>query len=88
MTKIIAAAIKRGEIVFFISPPARHHTILHALDKSVYRPKDIIQPHEQGFITDEGKFISREEAKELVKTNGQKTIADYNSTQLFSEDLW
>lgn len=87
MVKIIAAAIRHKEVIFYLMPPARHGTIIKALDESVYRPKRIIQPNEQGFMGDDHKFYSREAAKKLVNQNGQ-AIADHHRTQLFSEDLW
>lgn len=41
----------------------------------------------QGFLTDHGRIISREEAKALARINGQLK-KDTFSDELFSEDLW
>ena len=42
---------------------------------------------EQGFLTNKNRFLTRSEALELVKTNGQ-LIGDKIGGVLTSEDLW
>lgn len=81
--RIVAAAINVG-MTISMPPPARHHTILHAFSNW---SDWMVQPHEQGFLTDRGRYVSREEAYCIAFRAGQvtKTI---NPTQLFSEDLW
>lgn len=81
--RIIAAAVHLG-ITVSLPPPARHHTILRALlNWTKYTP----QPHEQGFLTDAGRFVTREEAHDLAWRSGQ-CGSPQHPTQLFSEDLW
>jgi hypothetical protein len=41
----------------------------------------------QGFVTDSGIFVSREEAMKIAKASGQIS-QDHNKNELFSEDLW
>ena len=43
---------------------------------------------EQGFLTDDGSFLSREVAAEHVLKCGQIKKLKYSKTQLFSEDLY
>jgi hypothetical protein len=44
----------------------------------------------QGFLTSKNRFLTREEASELVKSNNQEMIVDRNAIreQLYSEDLY
>jgi len=43
---------------------------------------------EQGFVTDEGEFLNREEAAEHALTCGQIAELKFSKTLLFSEDLY
>lgn len=44
----------------------------------------------QGFLTSKNRFLTREEASELVKSNNQEMVVDRNAIreQLYSEDLY
>lgn len=44
----------------------------------------------QGFTTSTGRFVDREQAFEMTRTNGQPNRRSGNpgSKQLYSEDLW
>lgn len=91
METIVAAAVTINASAFSAltvsaSPSARHHNIIHSL----YDYGIKVGPEQQGFITSTGRFVSREEALDIVFTSGQKYIEhDSNHpTQLFSEDLW
>ena len=90
MNKVVAVAIKYNELLFSLPAPARHHNVLHkmflplgegglGLNKSL--------PHEQGFLSSSGNFLSRTDAAQLALLNGQvsKLIVPPN---LYSEDLW
>ncbi len=82
-TRIIAAAIKVGELTCSLPKPARHHNIIREM---VARG---ISPHGrmQGFLTDKGEFVDRKEGAKIALYSGQvkKLHAPPN---LFSEDLW
>lgn len=72
-------------IIVCLPRPFRHHHIGMALS----------QMHEtaaleavQGFIADDGSFLTREEAKDFVECMNIPTIGNHSDTQLFSEDLW
>ena len=41
----------------------------------------------QGFVTDTGRFVTREEAYNIVKANGQ-VVVKHGGTVFCSEDLW
>ena len=85
MEKIVAAAISFGGVTLSVEKPERHHHIIQFMaDLDI--PKRFRGPEFQGFITSEGKFVDREEAKEIVDKNGQR-IAEH-ATVLTSEDLW
>ena len=87
--KIVAAAIKdKTGTVYSLQPPNRHHDIIWQCgvaghDGSV-----------QGFLTDEGKFVDREEAMVIARAANQLIdrpagpASGNQSTKLFSEDLW
>lgn len=44
----------------------------------------------QGFLTSKNRFLTREEASELVKSNNQEMVVDRSAIreQLYSEDLY
>jgi hypothetical protein len=68
-------------------PPARHHTLMHPLSDDAIR----IGPSDQGFLTSKGRYVSREEAMEIVIVSGQPTLPGTvckSGAPLFSEDLW
>lgn len=84
--RIVAAALKRGDLIFSAPPPARHHTLLHAVDRLFGDKHEIFLPAEQGFLASNGRFYQRVRAKEIAGDAGQ--IGSTASDELFSEDLW
>lgn len=80
---IAAAAILFRGVVCVLPPPARHHTILHAIH--ALHPGEVIGPDEQGFVTNFGRFVERAEARDIAVLAGQ---TDTVHSHLFSEDLW
>lgn len=42
----------------------------------------------QGFVTDTGRFVTRDEAFDIVRANGQVLVKHGSPTVLCSEDLW
>jgi hypothetical protein len=76
---IKCAAIKRGELVYSIARPARHHDIIHAVARDSNAPFPF-GGSTQGFLTESGDFVDREAAFKLTgKGRHGKT---------YSEDLW
>lgn len=83
-TKIVSAALRLPNgLIISLPAPKRHHHLINGLgmwaeglgaDASGFE-------HEQGFLTDEGRYVTREEAKVIAGVGS-------HPTQLFSEDLW
>jgi len=83
--RIVAAACRRGDLVLSLPPPARHHTIMHALDAQMIDP--MVYPDDQGFLTSEGAFVGRRDAARIAVAAGQVAAPKWGP-DLFSEDLW
>lgn len=71
----------RNWMTYTMPRPARHHNILHTM------PGDVLDV-EQGFLTSDGRYVDREEARQLAETAGQLLPTAINHKQLFSEDVW
>ena len=84
--RIVAAAVHHGATVS-LPPPARHHTILQSMDMIMGIDTTKVQPSEQGFITDEGRFVNRVEAF-YIAWKADQLMKPTNGPELFSEDLW
>lgn len=85
--RILAAALKIGDCVFTAPPPARHHTLLHAL--YAVAPDRIVQPVEQGFMDVHASFVDRREAWTIAEAADQIIPRQHQRAgYLFSEDLW
>lgn len=84
---IICSAIKleNGTVVIGF----RHH---HCIQNYVAATGEqgIPIPHTQGFMTDEGEFLTRESALIYAKAQNQivRISGNQSSKELFSEDLW
>jgi hypothetical protein len=86
--KIVAAAIKLGNLTVSLPAPARHHHILHDYysKTGTWFPQE---PDDQGFLTDEGMFVSREAALRIARQAGQlRPDRDIIGEKLYSENLW
>jgi hypothetical protein len=74
MTETIAAAaiIHNGEC-FAMPRPARHHTIIHAIARKVPESEWPIATwfDDQGFITSNGRYATRDEAFILAAYGGR-----------------
>ena len=86
-TRITHVAVKTDEKLWMLPPPNRHHNVLHLIYR--YGVKRNYETEEQGFADNTGKFLSREDAFVLAKTNGQlkRGTTGYQGDELFSEDL-
>lgn len=63
-------------------PPARHHHLMH-----LYPERRLVHAAAQGFITNTGRFVERDEALRLAVAAGQ-LVPQGRRTLLYSEDLW
>ncbi len=84
MEKIAAAALRKGELILSIPPPARHHTIFWAADALGYPQMH----YEQGFTTTTGRFVDREEGCSIAIAAGQIKEKTGPADILFSECMW
>lgn len=82
MSERIAQAAVRSKngIVFTIDPPARHidiirHEVMPELD------------FEQGFLTEDGRFVDRKEARRIAEAAGQ-IVGGPATDSLYTENLW
>lgn len=82
---IVAAAIKQGNMVCSVPKPGRHHDVIREMARSGI-PIPIVG--EQGFLTSDGRFVNRYEAKDIANLAGQILAKHGNLAQLFSEDVW
>jgi len=83
--RIAAAAIKRGDVVWQLPAPNRHHNVIHLMAESGL-PTPISGV--QGFVTDGGRFVDRVEGLQIAKDAGQIIRECGDTSQLYSENLW
>lgn len=80
--KQAAIKLKNGEVVT-LERPNRHGDIFSYMRNNGYaRPID----EEQGFITEDERFVDREEAYKIAFAAGQ--ILPDRGRELYTEDLW
>jgi len=82
---ITGVAIKAKTVVYQLHWPCRHCHVMHMLYQCLPHLQIREREHVQGFVTDEGRFLTREEAADMARANGQ-TVSTRSS--LFSEELW
>lgn len=83
--KIIAAAMRKGDVVFSVPQPGRHHTIYVRLDAIVVAE---MSEADQGFLTSAGRFVDRIDGLRIATEAGQIIHKHGNPDMLFSEDMW
>lgn len=82
---IVAAAIMHRGKLYTLPPPFRHHDIIRVIYERTGRPAD----GDQGFVTDAGRFVGREQAWRIANEAGQEIAAIACAPGiLFSEHLW
>lgn len=83
ITGVAIHSLDPEEGFYFLSMPFRHNHLLKLLGE-----KGILSVGmEQGFVTDETEFLTRDEAERLARDTGQLTENLIGSV-LTSEDLW
>lgn len=86
---IIGVAIKHKDLVICLPKPMRHHNVIrymiHTLN--ITPPVGHDRPDGQGFYLESGRYLNREEARQVALDSGQCKNPDH-SIELFSEDLW
>lgn len=87
---IIAAAIQIEGVTISLPLPARHGQVLHAAE-ALHMPDYSLRAACQGFLTSEGRFVNRVQAKQIAHRAGQPQLrpeSERHGRDLFSEDLW
>lgn len=82
--RIVAAAIRFNGVIHSMPAPMRHH---HVLQGMVRKVTAACKPSDQGFITSEGLFVSRETGMLIAREAGQ-LLRETDKRDLYSEDLW
>lgn len=85
MEKIVAAAIKEGDVVCSVPQPGRHGDVMRELAR-IGVPIPITG--QQGFVTSGGRFVSRFEAQDIARAAGQIIRKTGPLGELYSEDVW
>lgn len=81
-----AAIIGYDGEVYTAPRPARHHTLISRMAKSLSHPIPITG--KQGFILEDGTFLDRRMSKLHAIANHQLLDRASLSNELFSEDVW
>lgn len=80
--EIEQVAIRIGAVHICGPAPLRHGDLIILLNELL-----ITQPDDQGFVTNAGRYVGREEARKIAIASKQ-VRATTHQTELFSEDLW
>ena len=82
---ITHVAVVYKEVVYSLAAPDRHHHVLRV----IYNAHKSCTKNKQGFLDNEGVYVSRQEALEIaLSANQVLDISSLRANQLFSEDLW
>ena len=82
--QVVAVAIRANGLIVSKPAPARHCHVLNAMPEKMARAT---KPSDQGFLSDTGIFLSREDALTVARNAGQLKKPTHHK-ELFSEDLW
>lgn len=86
METIEAAAIWWRGVCYTLPRPARHHDITRMMVEKHALPIEA-QRH-QGFVTNTGRYVGREQACRIATNAGQIKQKTNPKNKLFSEDVW
>ena len=85
--RIAATALLKLEKIWTLPIPARHHHLIQSV--AALAPESLpVRADEQGFLTDSGRFVSREEGLTIARQSGQIRSKHPPMWQLCSEDMW
>lgn len=76
------------EMIAVVPAPGRHHHIINTLGEAGVLSPELLGLAEQGFMTTDSRFVSREVGLLIAKTARQILRKTPPENQLFSEDLW
>lgn len=84
--RVVAAAMQYEGVTISLPQPARHAQVMHSAGNFM-TPAQIARAC-QGFLTSEGRFVNRVQARQIAHIAGQEPKTTGNERDLFSEDLW
>lgn len=86
--RIERAAIRTADgTVYSVRRPLRHHHVIHVMGRARWLEHEATL--EQGFVTDRGRFVGREEALAIATAAGQiQSRCGGDDIRLYSENLW
>lgn len=84
--RIVAAAMRVGDLTISMRPPARHHDLIKWIAE--HFGSEIIHPDDQGFLDSNGDFRERRQAKVIARDAGQLLPDADRDGLLYSEDVW
>ena len=90
---IVAAACRYGRLVLTVQRPGRHANIFQQYAHQFEKYLPISRhpggsPEEQGFLTNTGRFVTREAAWRIAVLAKQPFLRKNDGGTLYSEDLW
>lgn len=85
--RIERAAIRHDGHVYSVAAPARHHHVIGQII-TLTGAKRVPAESTQGFMTNTGRFVDREEACVIAIRAGQIVTKTGPANELYSEDLW
>lgn len=93
METIVGVAIKmHGGSVVSLPRPARHHDVVAELARRGYEqgpaPDGAHDLDGQGFVTSEGRFVTRMEAAAIAIATGQVPALKWPPRELYCTDMW
>lgn len=83
---VLASAIVYSRRVWTLPAPCRHHDIIEAIYNS--NGKGVDGTELQGFVDNNGAFLTREQAFVLARSVGQLVDSRTPGPILFSEEVW
>jgi hypothetical protein len=82
---ITHVAVIHDGVTYSLAAPDRHHHVL----REIYKIKEECTFNTQGFLDNQGVFVTRLEAIDIALAANQiKDTSNLRTTGLFSEDLW
>ncbi len=84
--RVVCAAIHNPEDKDMVGEPLIYCGLRHS--NILWQSKNVSRdPHNQGFLTSTGRFVSREEALKIALDNNQ-VIGEIHGNRLYSENLY
>lgn len=81
---LMGVAIRINNTTYWHEFPSRHYELVRSLN---YHEVNGLEAGEEGFITDNMRFVTRQEAAEIAKNTGQLKYPNNEHHLLYSEDV-